>query len=205
MIQSDQALTINSKELHFVQIHYFNIPGVILLSPKRIGDIRGVFSETFNAKNYQKAGIKGDFVQDNHSLSHQSYVIRGLHFQTPPFAQDKLGRVIRGSVLDVAVDIRHGSPTFGQHVSVILSDKNWNQLWVPKGFAHAFCTLEPDTEFLYKVTNYYSPECDAGFAFDDPSLDINWPIPPGIEPILSDRDKNLPKLADLPEYFIYGN
>lgn len=176
---------------------------VILLTPRRFGDERGFFSETFNRRAYEEAGIVGEFVQDNHSLSRDAYVIRGLHFQTPPHAQDKLVRVTRGSVLDVVVDIRHGSPTFGKHVSAVLSAENWRQIWVPQGFAHAFCTLEPDTEFLYKVTDYYAPDNDAGLAWDDPALGIDWPIPNGVAAILSDKDKNHPKLADLPEYFIY--
>lgn len=180
-----------------------DLPEVILLKPKIFRDERGFFSETFNKKAYEEVGVKGEFVQDNHSLSRESCVIRGLHFQTPPFAQDKLVRVTRGSVLDVVVDIRHGSPTYGQHVTAVLSAENWNQLWVPRGFAHAFCTLEPDTEFLYKVTNYYAPDNDAGLAWDDPALGIDWPIPAGEMPVLSDKDKKHPKLADLPEYFIY--
>jgi len=186
-----------------MQYQCLSIPEIILLSPKRFGDGRGFFSETFNAKAYQDIGIDADFVQDNHSLSSEPFVIRGLHFQTPPFAQDKLVRVTRGSVLDVAVDIRHGSPTFGSHVSAILSSDNWNQLWVPKGFAHGFCTLEPDTEFLYKVSGYYAPENDAGLAFDDPALGIDWPVPDGCTPLLSDKDKDHPKLSDIDKYFSY--
>ncbi len=180
-----------------------DIPDVILLEPKRFGDDRGFFSETFNSQVYDEIGIKEAFVQDNHSLSREPYVIRGLHFQTPPFAQGKLIRVIRGSVFDVAVDIRQGSPSYGKHVSTVLSAQNWTQLWVPKGFAHAFCTLEPDTEFLYKVTDYYAPDNDAGLAWDDPALGIEWPIPQGITATLSDKDKEHPKLSELPECFIY--
>ncbi len=176
---------------------------VLLLEPKRFGDDRGFFSEVYNSQSYGDLGITGPFVQDNHSFSRDPYVIRGLHFQTPPFAQDKLVRVTRGSVLDVVVDIRHGSPTFGQHVSAILSAENWKQLWVPKGFAHAFCTLEPDTEFLYKVTNFYAPDNDAGLAWDDPSLNIDWPVPDGETATLSEKDKKHPRLAELPAYFTY--
>ena len=120
-------------------------------------------------------GITADFVQDNHSLSVPRGVVRGLHFQVPPHAQGKLVRVVRGAILDVAVDIRHGSPTFGQHVSCVLSASNWSQLWVPKGFAHGFCTLEPDTTVLYKVDAVYSAEHDRGFAWSDPALAIPWP------------------------------
>ncbi len=180
-----------------------DIPGVLLLSPKRFGDERGFFSETFNAEAWAKLGIKGSFVQDNHSFSKTQYVLRGLHFQKPPHAQDKLVRVTRGAVLDVVVDIRNGSPTYGKSVSAVLSAENWKQLWVPKGFAHAFLTLEPDTEFLYKVTNYYAPQSDAGLAWDDPALNIDWPLPEGIGPVLSAKDKEHPKLAELQSGFVF--
>jgi len=183
-------------------IETFGIEGLLLVSPKKFGDKRGFFSETYNKKALISAGIDKEFVQDNHSLSVEKGVVRGLHFQIPPFAQDKLVRVTRGSILDVAVDIRHGSPTFGQHVAIELSAENWHQLWVPVGFAHAFCTLEPDTEVLYKVTNYYSAECDAGLAWDDPALNISWPVSAS-NVVLSAKDGNHPKLAELPEYFSY--
>ncbi len=178
-----------------------DIPDIILLEPKRFGDERGFFSETYKQNELAELGIDVDFVQDNHSLSREPFVLRGLHFQTAPHAQDKLVRVVRGSVFDVAVDLRHGSPTYGQHVSVILSAENWKQMYIPKGFAHGFCTLEPDTEFLYKVSDIYAPECDKGVAFDDPSLGIEWPIPVGETPVLSDKDRQQPKLSDLPNYF----
>lgn len=171
------------------------LPGVILFTPKRFGDDRGFFSETFNHRTFEAHAPGVNFVQDNHSLSRDIGVVRGLHFQTPPHAQGKLVRVTRGRVLDVAVDIRVGSPTYGQHVAVELSAENWQQLWIPVGFAHAFCTLEPDTEFCYKVTDYYAPECDAGIAFDDPDLGIDWPIDTE-KAILSDKDRQLPKLKD---------
>lgn len=180
-----------------------DIPDVIFLEPERHSDDRGFFSETFNSRTYDAIGITGPFVQDNHSLSKEPYVVRGLHFQTSPYAQGKLVKVIRGSVLDVAVDIRHESPSFGKHVSAILSGQNGAQLWVPKGFAHAFCTLEPDTEVFYKVTDYYAPGAEAGLAWDDPSLGIEWPIPQGAPAILSEKDKRHPALSELPEYFIY--
>lgn len=179
------------------------IPDIILVEPKKFEDERGFFSEVFSRQQYEEAGIGADFVQDNHSLSRQPHVIRGLHFQIAPHAQGKLVRVGRGSVFDVAVDIRKGSPTYGQHVSAILSAENWQQLWIPKGFAHAYCTLEPDTEFLYKVSDYYAPECDKGIAFDDPALGIDWPISQGNRAILSDKDQRHTRLADLPDYFIY--
>ena len=133
-------------------IETFDIDGILLITPKKFGDERGFFSETYNRKALAEAGFEKEFVQDNPSLSVEDGVIRGLHFQSPPFAQDKLVRVLSGRILDVAVDIRKGSPTYGQHVAVELSADNWSQLLVPIGFAHAFCTLEPNTQVVYKVT-----------------------------------------------------
>jgi dTDP-4-dehydrorhamnose 3,5-epimerase len=141
-------------------------------------------------------------VQDNHAVSIRRGVVRGLHFQAPPHAQDKLVRVARGSIFDVAVDIRVGSPTFGKHVSVTLSAADWTQLLIPKGFAHGLCTLEPNTEVLYKVTDYYAPECDHGLRWDDPALGIEWPIP-AAEAILSPKDKLHPGIAKLTAHFHY--
>ena len=181
-------------------IDTFDIDGVLAITPKKFGDARGFFSETYNKDLLTEAGINLEFVQDNQSLSTERGVVRGLHFQTPPHAQDKLVRVTRGSIIDVAVDIRKGSPTFGEHIAVELSADNWKQLLVPKGFAHGFCTLEPNTEVLYKVTDYYAPECDKGLAWDDPALGIDWRIIAS-EAILSDKDKIHPKLAALPAYF----
>jgi len=176
------------------------MPGVFLFSPKRFGDERGFFSETFSARQFAEYVPDTIFVQDNHSLSRDAGVIRGLHFQTPPHAQGKLVRVPAGSVQDVIVDLRVGSPTYGEHLSVKLSADNWQQLWVPSGFAHAFCTLEPDTEFCYKVTDYYAPDCDAGIAFDDPDLGIDWPVDLK-KAILSDKDRQLPRLKDFASPF----
>ncbi len=176
------------------------IPDVKILTPKRFDDGRGFFSEVYNRQRFEDAGLRLGFVQDNHSLSAKVGTIRGLHFQTPPFAQDKLVRVVRGRILDVAVDLRKSSPTFGQHVAVELSAENWRQLLVPVGFAHGFCTLEPDTEVLYKVTGYYSAAHDRGLAFDDPIIGIEWPVAVG-EAILSEKDRNHPLLAELPAYF----
>lgn len=172
------------------------LSGLKLLTTKKFGDARGFFSETYNAKAFKAAGIDLDFVQDNQSLSADRGTIRGLHFQTPPFAQDKLVRVLRGSILDVAVDLRRNSPTCGQWVSVELSAEKWNQLLVPIGFAHGFCTLEPNTEVLYKVTNYYSPEHDRGILWNDPDLGIPWPIEAG-DAVLSDKDTRQPRLRDM--------
>jgi len=183
-----------------MQIEPLAIGDVKLVEPTVVRDGRGVFSETYSKRALAEAGIDAAFVQDNHSLSVAKGVVRGLHFQIPPRAQDKLVRVIRGSILDVAVDIRYGAPTYGQHVAVVLSADNWRQLWVPKGFAHGFCTLEPNTEVLYKVTDYYAPQHDRGLAWDDPALGIDWPVTPE-SAILSEKDRHHPKLAELPTYF----
>jgi dTDP-4-dehydrorhamnose 3,5-epimerase len=176
------------------------IPAVKIVSPKRFGDDRGFFSEVYHRKNFAEAGLEMEFVQDNHSLSARAGTVRGLHFQSPPFAQDKLIRVVRGRILDVAVDLRRSSPTFGRHVAVELSAENWRQLLVPVGFAHGFCTLEPDCEVLYKVSSYYSAANDLGLAWDDPALGIAWPVTPEAA-IVSDKDRRQPKLADLPATF----
>lgn len=178
------------------------IPEVKILRPQKHGDHRGFFSETYSHRAFKAAGIDLTFVQDNHSFSASAGTLRGLHFQTPPFAQDKLVRVLRGRILDVAVDIRKGSPTFGKHVSAEISAKDFNQILVPKGFAHAALTLEPDTEILYKVSNFYAPECDKGLAWDDSSLGIDWMLPTD-KIVLSERDTRHPGLNDLPDYFIY--
>ncbi len=171
-----------------MKIESLAIADVKLITPKKFGDDRGFFSETWNEKSLRDAGINGHFVQDNHAYSAASGTLRGLHYQLPPMAQDKLVRVTRGAVLDVAVDIRRSSPTFGRHVAAVLSDQNWSQLWIPKGFAHGYCTLEPDTEVMYKVTEYYAPDLDRGIQFDDPSLAIAWPVTRD-KAHLSDKDK----------------
>jgi dTDP-4-dehydrorhamnose 3,5-epimerase len=177
-----------------------SIPEVKLFTPGLVRDERGFFSETYSRRTMAEAGVDAEFVQDNHSLSRPQGVVRGLHYQIEPFAQGKLVRVVRGSIFDVAVDIRHGSATFGRHVGTVLSAENWSQLWVPVGFAHGFCTLEPDTEVIYKVTAYYAPQCDRGIAFDDPDLAIDWPIAAAAA-ILSDKDRRQPRLRDLPPQF----
>lgn len=179
------------------------IPDVILIKPKRFGDDRGYFVETYHQKRFDDAGVKGPFVQDNHSLSRAKGVVRGLHFQTLPTPQAKLVRCTQGAILDVAVDIRTGSPTYGKHVAVELSAENGWQLFVPVGFAHGFSTLVPDTEVQYKVTGFYAPECDRGIAHDDPALGIDWRVPAGAA-ILSEKDAKLSRLADAPAYFRYG-
>ncbi len=173
-----------------------SIPDVKVIVPDRFGDDRGFFSETYSRRVMADAGIEEEFVQDNHSLSAVVGTVRGLHYQLPPFAQAKLVRVIRGAVVDVAVDIRRGSPTFGQHVAVTLSAAAWNQIYVPAGFAHGFCTLEPDTEVVYKVTAYYSRAHDRGISWNDPQLGIAWPVESATAQ-LSDKDRNQPRLADV--------
>ena len=176
------------------------IVDVKLLTPRVFSDARGYFLETWSRQTLAIAGIGAEFVQDNQSLSRDQGVVRGLHFQLPPHAQGKLVRVLRGAILDVAVDIRTGSPTYGRHVSAVLSAQNMAQLWVPAGFAHGFATLEPDTEVAYKVTAGYAPECDRGLAWDDPALAIAWPVGP-LTAILSDKDRRHPRLAELPASF----
>lgn len=176
------------------------IADVKLVTPKIFRDNRGFFSEVYKQDALKALGIDEVFVQDNHAFSRAAHVVRGLHFQTAPFAQGKLIRVTRGAIFDVAVDIRHGSPTFGRHVSVTLSADNWQQLWVPVGFAHGYCTLEPDTEVLYKTTARYAPECDRGIAWNDPALGIAWPVAAGVA-VLSDRDSSNLPLAQHPVYF----
>lgn len=177
------------------------LSGIKLIKPKIFRDGRGFFSETFNARALAVVGITATFVQDNHSLSRQKGVVRGLHFQAPPHAQGKLVRVSRGSIFDVAVDIRVGSPTYGRHVSAVLSAANWQQIWIPEGFAHGFCTLETDTEVLYKVTDTYAPECDRGLKWDDAALAIAWPVAPSAA-ILSPKDTQHPPLVDLRSGFV---
>ncbi|MBA8853617.1 dTDP-4-dehydrorhamnose 3,5-epimerase [Brucella sp. ZJ1_1] len=178
-----------------MQIRPLDLDGVLEISPRKFGDDRGFFSETYNAKSFAEAGIDLTFVQDNHSYSAARGVVRGLHYQLPPFAQDKLVRVTRGAILDVAVDIRKGSPTFGKWVALEVSAEKWNQILVPKGFAHGFMTLVEHTEVIYKVTNYYSPEHDRSIRFDDPAIGIDWPISAsGVQ--LSDKDQKAPMLAD---------
>lgn len=180
------------------------IPAVRLIKPRRFQDDRGFFCETWNKASFEKAGIALDFVQDNHALSVQPGTLRGLHFQIPPTPQDKLVRVTRGAILDVAVDIRHGSPTFGKWVAAELTAENFHQLLVPAGFAHAYCTLVPDTEVVYKVSGFYAPDCDRGLAFDDPQIGITWPAV--VNPaLLSAKDKVHPRLADLPPVFPYAD
>jgi dTDP-4-dehydrorhamnose 3,5-epimerase len=179
-----------------MRVQALEIPDVKLVTPKRHYDERGFFSETYNRRDLAGFGIEAEFVQDNHSYSAAKGVVRGLHFQVSPHAQGKLVRVARGAIFDVALDIRGGSPTYGRHVSAVLTEKNWALIWIPIGFAHGFCTLEPNTEVLYKTTDYYSLECSRGIAWDDPALGIAWPVSPGAA-ILSEADRRYPRFAEL--------
>ena len=184
-------------------IERLEIPDVLLVTTSRFGDARGFFSETFRSSWFSEVGVDIDFVQDNHSRSAEAGTMRGLHFQVGADAMDKLVRVTQGSVLDVAVDLRAGSPWFGHHVAVELSAANWAQLLVPKGFAHGFMTLESGSEVLYKVSSYYAPDAERGLRFDDPALGIEWPFV-GDEVTANDRDRGWPVLADLPVFFEFG-
>lgn len=179
------------------------LDGAFEIIPKQFADRRGFFSETYNARLLSEFGINLNFVQDNHSFSSEKGTLRGLHFQTAPFAQDKLVRVTRGSVYDVLVDIRIGSPTFNKWIGIEISAKKWNQVLVPKGFLHGFLTLEENTELIYKVSNYYDTDSDRSVRFDDPLIDIHWPMKPS-EIRLSDKDANAPFLSDINSSFTYG-
>jgi dTDP-4-dehydrorhamnose 3,5-epimerase len=176
------------------------IPEVLLLTPPRHGDARGFFSETFHARRFAEAGVTETFVQDNHSRSARTGTVRGLHCQIAPNVQGKLVRCVRGSIWDVAVDVRRGSPTFAKHVAAVLSAENWRQLWVPAGFLHGFCTLEPDAEVLYKVTGDYDRAAERGVIWDDSSLALPWPVDPA-DAVLSEKDKALPRLVDCDAWF----
>lgn len=173
-----------------------------LFEPTVFGDHRGFFMETYNDKVFEEKGFNFEFIQDNHAMSGEAGTLRGLHFQLEPYAQTKLVRVTKGAVYDVIVDIREGSPTYGKWEGFILTEENKRQLLVPKGFAHGYCTLVKNTEFLYKVDNYYSPEHDQGIAWNDPNLKINWPTN---NPVLSDKDKHHPILKDSGTLFIYNS
>lgn len=188
-----------------MDIQEFDIPGVKLLTPQRFADDRGFFSETYNQKTYAAAGIPDVFVQDNHSLSREAGTVRGLHYQAPPFAQGKLVRVSRGRVLDVVVDVRRGSPAFGRHVSAMLTAAAGEQLWFPAGFLHGFVTLEPDTEVIYKVTNFYNRSSDGNVRWNDPDLGIDWGVG-SAQARLSDKDAAAAAFADFdsPFEFVEG-
>lgn len=178
------------------------LPGVVVLTPARYGDDRGFFSESWNKERLAEAGLAYDFVQDNHSISAKVGTLRGLHFQAPPHAQAKLVRCGRGALYDVAVDIRAGSPTFGKWVGVELSYENGKQLMIPEGFLHGFATRAPDTEIIYKCTDYYAPEADGAVRWDDPEIGIDWGLTG--DPVLSEKDAAAPTLAALGPVFHYG-
>lgn len=183
-----------------MEIIRHEIPGVIEIRPKRFEDSRGYFAETFRKSVLEEAGVDADFVQGNRSLSRAVGTVRGLHFQMPPFAQAKLVGVLRGAIYDVAVDVRRNSATFGKYVGATLTADNGAQLYIPVGFAHGFCTLEPDTEVAYSVTAYYSGKDDRGVSWADPAIGIDWPLA-GAEAQLSDKDARAPNLADAPDLF----
>jgi len=177
------------------------LPGVYIIEPKVFGDHRGYFMETYSTKVFEEMGITNDFVQDNQSYSAQKGILRGIHFQNAPMAQAKLVRVTKGAVMDVAVDLRKGSPTYKQWVAVELTAENKRMLFIPRGFGHGFVTLTEDVEFCYKVDNLYSKECDRGIRFNDPSIGVDWGID---DPILSQKDTTSPMLEDSDCNFVYG-
>lgn len=185
-----------------MQITATALPGVLLLVPRRFGDDRGFFAETWSRRVLAEAGIDIDFVQDNHSLSASAGTVRGLHFQSPPHAQDKLVRCGRGVLFDVAVDIRLGSPTYGKWVGYELSAENGHQLLIPRGFLHGFMTCAPETEIVYKCSDFYAPDCDGAVRWDDPDLAIDWPLS-GNTPILSAKDAAAPLMAGFTSPFSY--
>ena len=182
-----------------MQIEQTPLLGLLVLTPPRFGDARGFFSESWNRRRMEEAGIDLDFVQDNHSLSMQVGTVRGLHFQAPPHAQDKLVRCGRGTLFDVAVDVRKGSPTYGRWFGIELSFENGKQLLIPKGFLHGFVTRDPATEIIYKCTDYYAPECDGAVRFDDADLGIDWGL--SGEPVLSGKDAAAQSFADFDSPF----
>jgi dTDP-4-dehydrorhamnose 3,5-epimerase len=183
-----------------MEIEHLAIRGPVVVTPARFRDARGFLSETFNEARFAAQIADVRFVQENHSFSEHKGTIRGLHLQIPPKAQGKLVRVTRGSIFDVAVDMRRDSPTFGRYVGVELSADNGKQLWVPVGFAHGFCSLEPGCEVVYKISAYYDPSCERGIAWNDPDLRIPWPVDPA-QAVLSDRDRQNPRLKDAPTCF----
>ncbi len=184
-----------------MQIEETALPGVLILTPKRFGDTRGFFSESWNRARMAEAGLDIDFVQDNHSLSMTPGTLRGLHYQRPPHAQAKLVRCGRGALYDVAVDIRKGSSTYGQWIGVDLSFENGRQLMIPAGFLHGFVTRVPDTEIIYKCSDYYAPDCDGAVAWDDPEIGVDWGLSDA--PLLSDKDAAAPRLSEIDNPFTW--
>lgn len=184
-----------------MQVQATEFPGLFIIEPRVFEDSRGFFLESWNQERFETAGIRVDWVQDNHSKSVGSGVLRGFHYQAPPTAQAKLVWVTRGAVVDVVVDLRVGSPMYGKWGQLKLSERNFLRIFIPKGFAHAYMTLSDETEFMYKVDAPYSPGDEGGIRWDDPDLNVNWPV---AEPLLSDKDKHLPLLRDLKSPFTYG-
>ncbi|NIJ41644.1 dTDP-4-dehydrorhamnose 3,5-epimerase [Parvibaculum indicum] len=182
-----------------MKIHETRLNGVLVIEPKRHSDHRGFFAETYSQRAYAALGIDASFVQDNHSLSAAVGTVRGLHFQAPPHAQAKMVRCGRGAIFDVAVDIRHGSPTYGHWAGYTLSAENGAQLYIPVGFAHGFATLEPDSEIIYKCSDYYAPETEGALRWDDPNIGIDWPITG--RAALSEKDAIAQLLADFDSPF----
>lgn len=185
-----------------MKIEKTKLDGVLIITPKRFGDTRGFFSESWSKRAMAERGLDYDWVQDNHSLSAKVGTVRGLHFQSPPHAQDKLVLCGRGALFDVAVDIRKGSPTFGEWTGIELSFENGKQLLVPAGFLHGFVTRTPDTEICYKCTDYYAPECDGAVQFDCPEIGVDWNMG-DIAPILSEKDQNAPSLVNFDSPFTF--
>jgi dTDP-4-dehydrorhamnose 3,5-epimerase len=183
-----------------MDIRTLQIPGPLVIALRKFSDARGFLSETHSDAAFAAKVAPVRFVQDNHTYSEHASTIRGIHFQVPPHAQGKLVRVVRGAIFDVVVDLRTASATFGRHAVVELSANSWNQLWIPEGFGHGICTLEPHTEIIYKVTTPYHPASERGIAWNDPGLAIAWPLGQR-EPLLSDRDRKHPRLAETPAYF----
>jgi dTDP-4-dehydrorhamnose 3,5-epimerase len=185
-----------------MEVEATSLPGVLLLKPRYFRDARGYFVETYNARSAREAGLTAAFVQDNQALSRRRGTVRALHFQVPPKVQAKLVRVLHGSIYDVAVDLRVGSPSYGKWVAVTLTAEGGEQILVPRGFAHGYCTLEDNTEVAYKVDDYYAPDCERGLIWDDPTLGIGWPVAPA-DAVLSDKDCKLPRFADFTSPFRY--
>jgi dTDP-4-dehydrorhamnose 3,5-epimerase len=185
-----------------LEVRETGLPGLRVLVPKRLRDERGFLAETWRRDRFHELGLGRAWCQENHAGSSRAGTVRGLHYQVPPAAQAKLVRVVRGALLDVAVDLRRGSPTFGRHAAVELSTANFRQLFIPAGFAHGYCTLEPDTEILYRLDHVYAPEHERGISWNDPELGIEWPVDPA-SAIVSAKDRSLPRLADQPDLFDY--
>jgi dTDP-4-dehydrorhamnose 3,5-epimerase len=185
-----------------MQIERLSIDGILIVAPAKRSDHRGFFSETYRYDLLAADGVQTNFVQDNHVYSAERGTLRGLHFQVPPRAQGKLVRCTRGAILDVVVDVRKDSPTWAQHAAIELSADNWKQLWVPPGFAHGYVTLEPNCEVIYKVTDYWAPDCERGVVWNDPDLGIDWRVSES-ELILTDRDRVNPPLREIDPVFHY--